>query len=68
MASRDPISDDPGRPERPARTPAERTPPPLEYRPPPTTVPTGRSAGFWAVVIIIIALIVVGLLFWSGIL
>ncbi len=66
MASRDPIPDDPGRPKRPA--PEVRQPPRLEYRPPPTTVPTGRSAGFWALVVVIIALIVLGLLFWSGIL
>ncbi len=63
MASRDPAPDDPGR-----SAPAPRTPPPLEYRPPPSTVPAGRSAGFWAVVVIIIALIVLGLLFWSGVL
>ncbi len=62
MASREPIPDDPGRPE-----PARRTPPPLEYRPPPTTVPVGRSTGFWAVIVAIIVLIVVGLLFWSGV-
>ncbi len=64
MASRDPII--PDEPERPA--PEARTPPRLEYRPPPTTVPVGRSAGFWAVVVVIIALIVLGLLVWSGIL
>ncbi len=62
MASRYPTPDDPGSP-----TPGDRPPPRLEYRPPPGTVEKGRGRVFWAVIAFFIALIVVGLLFWSGV-
>ncbi len=70
MASRDPISDDPGRPapDEPLRpAPGDRQLPRLEYRPPPGTLEKGRGRVFWAVIAFFIALIIVGLLFWSGI-
>ncbi len=69
MANREPISDDSGRRQRPAApSSADRTAPRVEYRPPPTTVERGRGVGFWILVAVIIAAIVIGLLFWSGVL
>ncbi len=74
MASPDPIPDDPGRPTPDPRTPSpssspppERTPARLEYHPPPTTVKREHGVGLWIAVAFFVVLIVVGLLFWSGV-
>ncbi len=69
MANREPMSGDSGRRPRPAAPlSADRTAPRVEFRPPPTTVERGRGMGLWILVAVIIAAIVIGLLFWSGVL
>ncbi len=75
MASRDPIPDDPGRPapilpRRPHGDGShpERTPRRLEFRLPPTTVERDIDVGSWIAIAAILGLIVVGILFLTGVL
>jgi len=58
------------RPDRDPATPPppESSPPPVRFHPPPGTVPRGGGRGVWIAIAFFIMLIIVGLLFWSGVL
>ncbi len=69
MASREPIPDDPAPVRRidSATNGGPNRPPRLEFRPPPSTVKEERDLGYWIAIACIIGVIIVGVLFLSGV-